>query len=96
MILWNPETDICYLEAYWKLEVITEDPNRTNWNPARFEANLLRQASLGFFNVRTGRQVRCMTHEVWARHVGDISEHTLWMAIYFELQSIIIVIFAIV
>lgn len=78
MILWNPKTDICYLEAYWKLEVVTEDPNRTSWNPARYEANLLRQASLGFFNVPTGRQVRCLSHEVWARrHVGNMSEFTV-------------------
>lgn len=79
MILWNPETDTCYLEAYWQLEVVTEDPNSTNWNPARYEANLLRQASLGFFNVPTGRQVRCLTHEVWARPVGSMSECTCAM-----------------
>lgn len=74
MILWNPETDTCYLEAYWQLELVTEDPSRTSWNPARYEANLLRQASLGFFNVPMRRQVRCLTHEVWSRQVGNMSK----------------------
>lgn len=74
MILWNPETDICYLEAYWQLEVVTDDPSRTSWSPARFEANILRQAELGFFNIPMARKVRCLQHEVWSRQVGSLSE----------------------
>ncbi|XP_026810892.1 uncharacterized protein LOC113552289 [Rhopalosiphum maidis] len=73
VILWNPETDTCYLEAYLQLELVTEDPSQTSWNPARFEANILRKASMGFFNVPTGRQVRCLSHEVWSKQVGNIN-----------------------
>lgn len=74
VILWNPKTDICYLEAYWQLEAVTEDRSYTNWNPARYEANLLRKASLGFFDIPMAREVRCLSHEVWSRQVGNISE----------------------
>jgi len=73
VILWNPETDTCYLEAYLQLELVTEDPSQTSWNPARFEANILRKASMGFFNVPTGRQVRCLSHEVWSKQVGNMN-----------------------
>jgi hypothetical protein len=73
VILWNPKTDTCYLEAYWQLEAITEDSS-TSWNPARHEANILRQAPLGFFNVPAGRQVKCLSHEIWSRHDGYLSE----------------------
>jgi len=75
VILWNPETDTCYLEAYLQLEVVTDDPSQTSWNPARFEANILRNASMGFFNVPMGRQVRCLSHEVWSKQVGNLSEY---------------------
>ncbi|XP_022179116.1 uncharacterized protein LOC111039792 [Myzus persicae] len=73
VILWNPETDTCYLEAYLQLEVVTEDPSQTSWNPARFEANILRKASMGFFNVPMARQVRCLSHEVWSKQVGNLN-----------------------
>ncbi|XP_025412248.1 uncharacterized protein LOC112684793 [Sipha flava] len=72
VILWNPKTDTCYLEAYWQLEAITEDSS-TSWNPARHEANILRQAPLGFFNVPAGRQVKCLSHEIWSRHDGYLN-----------------------
>lgn len=74
VVMWNPKTDICYLEAYWQLEAVTENRSYTNWNPARFEANLLRKASLGFFDIPMARQVRCLSHEVWSRQVGNMSE----------------------
>lgn len=74
VILWNPKTETCYLEAYWQLEVVTVDSSSTSWNPARFEANILRQASMGFFNIPMCRQVRCLTHEVWSRQVGNMSK----------------------
>lgn len=76
MILWNPETDTCYLEAYLQLELVTENPRcHAIWNPARFEANILRKASMGFFNVPMSRQVRCLSHEVWSKQSHSMSEY---------------------
>lgn len=91
MILWNPQTDTCYLEAYWQLQVITVDPNRSSWNPARYEADQLREASLGLFNVPMVRKVRCLSHEVWSRQLGNMSECGHYVFIKY-LESTIIMI----
>lgn len=89
MILWNPETDTCYLEAYWQLEAVTDNPSSTIWNPARLEANVLRQANLGFFNIPMGREVRCLSHEVWSRQVGNLSEYAFKkLALNFNLKQL--------
>ncbi|XP_050541162.1 uncharacterized protein LOC126905481 isoform X2 [Daktulosphaira vitifoliae] len=77
VVLWNPQHDTCFLEAYWQLEIITNDPNCSSWNPARHEANILRQTPLGFFNVPTAKEVRCLSHEVWSRQVGNINPSLL-------------------
>ncbi|XP_050422146.1 uncharacterized protein LOC126834337 isoform X2 [Adelges cooleyi] len=77
IILWNPQADTCFLEAYWQLEMTADVPNCPNWNPARDEANILRQSPLGFFNIPMARQVRCLSHEVWSCQVGNTNPSLL-------------------